>query len=175
MNDVYSEALKKSYANQWAKAARNCQQVHNDLRKWFRDLIFPLGHGALSKFVEEGEHEAGEVDIFVKFNYAIIAGVEVTGSANVDYSCDVWIGNHKIKYAKTKDLPIIYVLFYNNAVRIVDAKTVIRRGPEDEPRRVFGNLEHYHIVEPRFTHPYSFLKEWIQIQRTAHLRKLGYL
>lgn len=175
MNDGQFETLKNTYVDHWAKAARNCQQVHTDLRRWFRDLCFPLGHGALSKFLETGDHEAGEVDIFVNFQYAIIGGVEVTGSANVEYPCDVWIGHHKIKYAKSKDFPIIFVLFYNNAVRIVDSKTVIRRAPDAEPRRIFGNEEHFHIVEPRFTSKYSLLKSWIEVQRTAHLGKLGYL
>lgn len=175
MNDAFTNNMKETYINHWAKAARNCQQVHNDLRRWFRDLIFPLGHGAISSKEEHAEHEAGEVDIFVQFGFVTLAGVEVTGSTNVDFPCEVWIGHHKIKYAKKQSFPIAYILFYKNAVRFVEAKTVQRRAPKAVLRRVYGNKEYYHVVDPDYTHPYSLLKNWIDVKRTAYLRKLGYL
>lgn len=174
MNDAHYETLKDTYVNQWAKAARNCQQVHTDLRRWFPDLCFPLGHGAISDKWENGEHESGEVDIFVTFAGHTIAGIEVTGSQNVNYPCEVWIGHHKIKYADTKDFAIAYVLFYKNGVRVCTAENVRRYSPEPQPRRIFGNLEYYHILEPRYTAPFSNLKTWLEVERFKHLRKLGY-
>jgi len=169
-----TKSFKNSYADQWAKAARNCQQVHQDLRRWFPDLCFPLGHGAISDKWENGDHDSGEVDIFVTFAGHTIAGIEVTGSSKVNYPCEVWIGEHKIKYADAQDFEVAYVLFYNNAVRVCTAQMIRKVAPDPQPRRIFGNLEHYHILDPRFTARFSDLKTWLEVERFKQLRKLGY-
>ena len=164
MTDGINE-FKENYVSTWAKAARNCQRIHNDLRGWFPSLCFPLGHGAISSEWENGEHDKGEVDIFVMLGGRTIAGIEVTGSAKVDYPCNVWIGHHKIKYAKEQRFQVAYVLFYNNQIRFVDAKTVIEYAPDAKERRVFGNKEFYHVLDHWHTQPYRSLKEWLEKQR----------
>lgn len=168
--------LKKAYnIADWAKAARNCQQIHNDLRRWFPDLDFPLGFGALSPKEETKDHEKAEPDIFVKFVGVTIAGIEVTGSEKIPCPNEIWIGHHKIEYAKKADFPIAYVLFYSDKVVCTSAKIVMSLDSETKTVQLRGNRERYYTIESRFVWPYSYLQTWLTGIRTAHLRRLGYV
>jgi len=171
MND-----LKKAYnIKDWEKAAKNCQQVHNDLRRWFPDLDFPLGFGALSAKEETKEHDSAEPDIFVKFVGVTIAGIEVTGSERINAPSELWIGHHKIEYAINAQFPIMYVLFYSDKVLCVSANLVRSFNSERKSFQIRGNLERYYTIESKFVFPYDYLKIWLEKIRTEHLRRLGYV
>lgn len=169
-------SLRDSYnVADWAKAAKNCQQVHNDLRRWFPNLCFPLGHGALSSKEELGEHDKAEPDIFATFIGVTIAGIEVTGTDRINCPSEVWVGHHKINYAKSANYPIFYVLFYPDRTRLVSAEMIMQLAPEVVTKEVRGKSERYHILNTDKTADYEFLKVWLDLVLTEHLRKLGYV
>lgn len=156
--------FKNLYRDQWKKAAENCKQVIGDLTAGFAQAGLKLrsGHGALSCDEESSDHNHGEPDIFLLFNDNIIGGIEVTGSDRVNWPCEVWIGAHKMKYARKVYFPIAFVLFYPNERRFVTAKMVTSYAPEPEERTVYGGIEHYHVLNPHHTQGYSQLRFFVE-------------
>jgi len=156
--------FKKVYADQWAKAAKNCEQVIGDLTALFAQdgLKLRAGHGALSCEEDNTQHDAGEPDIFLVYKDNIIGGIEVTGSDRVSWPCEVWVGHHKMKYARKVFFPVAFVLFYRNETRFVSSVLVDQHAPEYERRTVYGGIEHYHVLKPHHTRPYSDLVFFVE-------------
>lgn len=152
-------SFKAIYGDQWAKAAKNCEQVIGDLTAAFASegLKLRAGHGALSCEEDNSQHDQGEPDIFLIYNANIIGGIEVTGSNRVTWPCEVWIGHHKMKYARKVFFPVGFVLFYNGERRFVTAQMVNNYSPDFQERTVYGTIEHYHVLMPHYTQPYSSL------------------
>lgn len=157
-------SFKDTYSDQWAKAARDTGRVIQDLGKWFgsQGLKLVPGHGAISDEVDHSDHDPGSPDIYLEFAGEVIGAVEVTGSNKINWPCNPWIGDHKIKWFVENGTPTAYVLVYRNARRFVTGQMILTYSPPiPQDIKLYGTIERYRVLKPHHTQPYEFLKAWI--------------
>jgi len=152
-----TDELKDAFRHLWDKAAYQCKILKKEINKRYPALIVLPGHGALDADEHDStDKEPGAPDLFVWYNQRLICAIEVTGSDKIETPWNIWIGKHKIDFAKKAEYPIGFFFFYGkyNQVRFFTSYEEIESVLDPpEVRTIRGlNLE-YHILE------YTYFKD----------------
>ena len=121
-----TDEVKEAFAHLWEKAASQCIMIKDEIEKRYPALLVLPGHGAL----DADEHdstgkEPGEPDLYVWFNQKLICAIEVTGSDKV-VPWDIWLGKHKVDFAKKAEYPIGFFFFYGSGFAGICNATICR-------------------------------------------------
>lgn len=162
------DEVKEAFAHLWNKAAYQCTLLKREIEKRYPSLIVLPGHGALdSKEHDSTGKEPGNPDLFLWYGQQLICAIEVTGSDVIEHPFDIWLGEHKVKFALNAEYPIGFFLFYgkNNQVRYFasmdELETVL---DQPKPRTIRGLTLYYHILEPSYFKNESGFWDWLQYQ-----------
>jgi len=145
------DEVKAAFSHLWDKAAYQCKILKDEIEKRFPWLIVMPGHGALDSEEHDSKDQApGAPDLFIFHNQRLLFAIEVTGSDKIETPWSVWLGKHKIDFARNAEYPIGFFLFFGkwNQVRMFASMEELE-GVLDPPevKTIRGLNFEYHILD----------------------------
>ena len=144
------DEVKEVFSHSWEKAAYQCLILKEEIEKKYPYLVVTPGHGALDAKEHSSKDELpGAPDLYIWHNQTLVCAIEVTGSDKV-IPWNIWLGAHKVKFARNAEYPIGFFLFYgeNNQLRLFasmeDLDSVIE---PPEVKTIRGLNFDYHILD----------------------------
>jgi len=144
------DEVKECFNQLWDKAAYQCRILKELIEEKYPWIIVLPGHGALDSDEHDStDKQPGAPDLFLWHNQKLICAIEVTGSDKV-IPWSIWLGAHKIAFARRAEYPIGFFLFYgkDNSVRLFASMDELE-GILDPPetRNIRGLNFEYHIID----------------------------
>ena len=145
------DEVKSAFAHLWDKAAYQCQLLKKEIESRYPWLQVLPGHGAL----DSEEHDstgkaAGAPDLFVFYGQIFLCAIEVTGSDKVESPWQIWLGKHKVDFAREADYPIGFFFFFgkNNQLRLFSTYQELQSVLDPpEVKTIRGLNLQYHIID----------------------------
>lgn len=159
------DEVKQTFNHLWSKAASKCLILKDEIEKKFPYLVVTPGHGALDAQEHDSKDEsAGAPDLYIWHGQKLICAVEVTGSDKV-IPYNIWLGAHKVKFARNAEYPIGFFLFYgkNNEVRLFGSMEELDSVIEDpEVKNIRGLNFEYHVLDRNYFKDEKGFWNWLE-------------
>lgn len=170
------DEVKACFVHLWDKAAYQCNILKNEIEKRYPYLTILPGHGALDakEYISKDE-ESGAPDLYIYCNQQLICAIEVTGSDKVIH-WNVWLGAHKIDFARRQKYPIGFFLFFGkqNDVRLFasmdELESVLER---PQIKNIRGLNFEYHVLDRTYFKDELGFWDWLQWTIEYRLERLG--
>ena len=144
------DEVKQTFAHLWDKAASQCIILKDEIEKLYPFLIVLPGHGALDSQEHNSKDELpGAPDLYIWHNQNLVCAIEVTGSDKV-ISYNIWLGAHKVKFARKVEYPIGFFLFFgkNNQMRLFASMEELDSVLDPpEVKNIRGLNFEYHVID----------------------------
>lgn len=144
------DEVKQTFRHLWDKAAVQCRILKVEIESRFPYLTVTPGHGALDAEEHDSKDEqSGAPDLYIWYNQKLVCAIEVTGSDKV-IPWIIWLGAHKVEFARRAEYPIGFFLFYgnNNQMRLFGSMEELDSVIDDpEVKNIRGLNFEYHVVE----------------------------
>jgi len=159
------DEVKEIFAHLWDKAAYQCQYLKNEIEKKYPFLIVLPGHGALDAEEHSSKDESpGAPDLYIWYNQQLVCAIEVTGSDKV-VPWNIWLGKHKIAFARNAEYPIGFFLFYGQGNQLkLFASMEELDGVLDPPevKNIRGMNFEYHVLDRSYFKDESGFWRWLE-------------
>jgi hypothetical protein len=160
------DEVKECFNHLWDKASYQCNLLKREIEKQYPYLTIVAGLGALDNEEHDSSNkEHGAPDLYIYYGQKLICAIEVTGSDKVSNPWKVWIGKHKIDFARKQKYPIGFFFFFggNNQLRLFtsfeEIKTILE---PPEVKTIRGLNFEYHILDVTYFKGESSLWNWLQ-------------
>lgn len=161
------DEVKQTFSHLWDKAAYQCLLLKDEIERRLPYLTVLPGHGALDADEHDSKDEqSGAPDLYIWHEQKLVCAVEVTGSDKV-IPYHIWLGAHKVKFARSADYPIGFFLFYgaNNEVRLFGSMEELDSVIKDpEVKNIRGLNFEYHVLDRNYFKDEIGFWNWLAFQ-----------
>ena len=158
------DEVKEVFSQLWAKAASQCLILKDEIETRHPYLIVLAGHGALDDKEHKAKDElAGAPDLYLWHNQQLVCAIEVTGSDKV-VPWNIWLGKHKIAFARRAEYPIGFFLFYgkDNQLRLFASMEELDSVLDPpEVKTIRGLNFEYHVLDRSYFKDESGFWRWL--------------
>jgi len=170
------DEVKECFVHLWDKAAYQCNILKNEIEKRYPYLTIMPGHGALDADEHSKKDEQpGAPDLYIYFNQHLVCAIEVTGSDKV-IPWNVWLGAHKIAFARQQKYPIGFFLFFGkqNDVRLFASMAELENVLESpQIKNIRGLNFEYHVLDRIYFKDEMGFWDWLKWTIECRLSEVG--